>query len=91
MMPSWAGGRNIGRCHGFYGEMVGKSDQCKVIDECLQLHGGYGYMMEYPIARSILMHAFRKSRWYQRNHERTDRAFHGFLNRFILQYGRGAI
>ncbi len=25
--------------------------QCKVIDECLQLHGGYGYMWEYPIAR----------------------------------------
>ncbi len=24
---------------------------CKVIDECLQLHGGYGYMLEYPIAR----------------------------------------
>lgn len=23
----------------------------KVIDECVQLHGGYGYMMEYPIAR----------------------------------------
>jgi acyl-CoA dehydrogenase len=25
--------------------------QCRVIDECLQLHGGYGYMNEYPIAR----------------------------------------
>jgi acyl-CoA dehydrogenase len=25
--------------------------QCKVIDECLQLFGGYGYMMEYPIAQ----------------------------------------
>lgn len=25
--------------------------QCSVIDECLQLHGGYGYMEEYPIAR----------------------------------------
>ncbi len=24
---------------------------CQIIDECLQLHGGYGYMMEYPIAR----------------------------------------
>lgn len=24
--------------------------QCKVVDECLQLFGGYGYMMEYPIA-----------------------------------------
>ncbi|AXR74522.1 MULTISPECIES: acyl-CoA dehydrogenase family protein [unclassified Auritidibacter] len=25
--------------------------QCKVVDRCLQLHGGYGFMMEYPIAR----------------------------------------
>jgi acyl-CoA dehydrogenase len=23
----------------------------RVIDKCLQLHGGYGYMLEYPIAR----------------------------------------
>jgi len=23
-----------------------------VIDECVQLHGGYGYMLEYPIARA---------------------------------------
>ena len=30
---------------------------CKVVDQCLQLHGGYGYMMEYPIA-----HAFIDSR-----------------------------
>lgn len=25
--------------------------QCELIDECVQLHGGYGYMNEYPIAR----------------------------------------
>jgi len=25
--------------------------QCRIIDECVQLHGGYGYMMEYAIAR----------------------------------------
>ncbi len=25
--------------------------QCQVVDECLQLHGGYGYMREYPIAQ----------------------------------------
>ncbi len=25
--------------------------QCAIIDECVQVHGGYGYMMEYPIAR----------------------------------------
>lgn len=26
--------------------------QCALIDRCLQLHGGYGYMREYPIARA---------------------------------------
>jgi acyl-CoA dehydrogenase len=26
----------------------------KVIDECLQLHGGYGYMWEYPISRAFV-------------------------------------
>lgn len=25
--------------------------RCDIVDECLQLHGGYGYMWEYPIAR----------------------------------------
>jgi acyl-CoA dehydrogenase len=25
--------------------------ECKVIDECLQFFGGYGYMLEYPIAQ----------------------------------------
>ncbi|WP_456669996.1 acyl-CoA dehydrogenase family protein [Bradyrhizobium sp. USDA 3240] len=25
--------------------------QCEIIDNCMQLHGGYGYMLEYPIAR----------------------------------------
>lgn len=25
---------------------------CEVVDECVQLHGGYGYMWEYPIARA---------------------------------------
>ena len=25
--------------------------QGKIVDQCLQLHGGYGYMNEYPIAR----------------------------------------
>ena len=26
--------------------------QCRVIDDCVQLHGGYGYMWEYPVARA---------------------------------------
>jgi acyl-CoA dehydrogenase len=28
--------------------------ECKVVDECVQLHGGYGYMLEYPIARAYV-------------------------------------
>lgn len=28
--------------------------QVRVIDQCLQLHGGYGYMMEYPIAKAYI-------------------------------------
>ena len=28
--------------------------QKRVVDQCVQLHGGYGYMMEYPIARLYL-------------------------------------
>ena len=28
--------------------------QVRVMDQCLQLHGGYGYMLEYPIARFYL-------------------------------------
>jgi alkylation response protein AidB-like acyl-CoA dehydrogenase len=32
----------------FWGSQV----RCEIADECLQLHGGYGYMMEYPIARA---------------------------------------
>ncbi|OUL98046.1 acyl-CoA dehydrogenase family protein [Variovorax sp. JS1663] len=26
--------------------------QCKVMDECVQLHGGYGFMWEYPVTRA---------------------------------------
>ncbi len=28
--------------------------QVQVIDRCVQLFGGYGYMMEYPIARMFV-------------------------------------
>lgn len=28
--------------------------QVKLVDRCLQLHGGYGYMKEYPIAKAFL-------------------------------------
>ena len=29
----------------------GSQVQNEVMDECLQLHGGYGYILDYPIAR----------------------------------------
>jgi alkylation response protein AidB-like acyl-CoA dehydrogenase len=29
-------------------------NQVKLIDRCLQLHGGYGYMKEYPIAKAYM-------------------------------------
>jgi acyl-CoA dehydrogenase len=28
--------------------------QCKAVDECLQFFGGYGYVLEYPIARAYI-------------------------------------
>ncbi|HUR51402.1 MAG TPA: acyl-CoA dehydrogenase family protein [Mycobacteriales bacterium] len=28
--------------------------QKKVVDQCLQLHGGYGYMLEFPVAKAYL-------------------------------------
>lgn len=28
--------------------------QKRTVDQCLQLHGGYGYMMEYPICRAYM-------------------------------------
>lgn len=33
----------------WHSEMLGR-----VVDECVQLHGGYGYMMEYPIAQAYV-------------------------------------
>jgi alkylation response protein AidB-like acyl-CoA dehydrogenase len=28
--------------------------QKKVVDQCVQLHGGYGYMLEYPVAKAYV-------------------------------------
>ena len=28
--------------------------QKRVVDQCVQLHGGYGYMLEYPVARAFV-------------------------------------
>jgi alkylation response protein AidB-like acyl-CoA dehydrogenase len=35
-------------------KMIATELQCKVVDECLQFFGGYGYMLEYPIARAYI-------------------------------------
>ncbi|MEV6217410.1 acyl-CoA dehydrogenase family protein [Nocardia sp. NPDC051833] len=32
-------------------KLWGSEMQCRVVDRCLQIFGGYGYMMEYPIAQ----------------------------------------
>ncbi len=48
--------------------------QVETVDECLQLHGGYGYMQEYPISRSSSMRASRRSMAAPRDHEAPDRA-----------------
>ncbi|WP_432837460.1 acyl-CoA dehydrogenase family protein [Dactylosporangium sp. CA-092794] len=35
-------------------KLAGTELQGRVVDACLQLHGGYGYMLEYPIARAFI-------------------------------------
>ena len=48
---------------------------CRVVDECLQLHGGYGYMTEYPIARHVCRRAgAAHPRRRERGDEGADRA-----------------
>lgn len=34
-------------------KLLGSEVQCRIIDACVQLHGGYGYMWEYPVARAF--------------------------------------
>lgn len=34
-------------------KLLGSELQCRIVDECVQLHGGYGFMWEYPIARAF--------------------------------------
>ncbi|MGE0232368.1 MAG: acyl-CoA dehydrogenase family protein [Flavobacteriaceae bacterium] len=35
-------------------KLVASNLHCKVVDHCLQFYGGYGYMLEYPIARAYI-------------------------------------
>jgi acyl-CoA dehydrogenase len=41
-------------------KMVCTELQIKVVDECLQFYGGYGYMLEYPIARMYIDSRIRR-------------------------------
>jgi acyl-CoA dehydrogenase len=34
-------------------KVVSTDLQCDIVDQCLQLHGGYGYMSEYNVARAF--------------------------------------
>ncbi|MFN8278071.1 MAG: acyl-CoA dehydrogenase family protein [Chitinophagales bacterium] len=53
--------------------------QCKVADECLQLHGGYGYIWEYDVAR-----AFADAR-VQRIYAGTNEIMKELIARKILE------
>ncbi len=49
--------------------------QKRTVDRCVQLHGGYGYMLEYPIARAYVDRARDDHlRRYDRDHERDHRS-----------------
>ena len=41
-------------------KMLAGELQVKVVDECLQFFGGYGYMLEYPIARAFIDSRIRR-------------------------------
>jgi hypothetical protein len=45
----------------------------KVLDECVQLHGGYGYMSEYLVARMYADARVPALRRHERDHEGADR------------------
>jgi acyl-CoA dehydrogenase len=51
--------------------------QCEIVDLCLQLHGGYGYMDEYPISR-----IWRDSR-VQRIYGGTNEIMKELIGRFL--------
>lgn len=35
-------------------KLIASELHCKTVDQCLQFFGGYGYMLEYPIARAYI-------------------------------------
>ena len=59
---------------------------CRVTDECLQIHGGAGYMKEYGIERVVARHAAQPDRRRdRRDHARGDRALVRALAGTILR------
>ena len=54
--------------------------QGRVVDRCVQLHGGYGYMLEYPIARAYAdARVTADLRRHDRDHEGDRRPLAGPL------------
>jgi glycosyltransferase 2 family protein len=54
--------------------------QKRVVDQCVQLHGGYGYMLEYPIARAYADARITDDlRRHHRDHEGDHRPLLGAL------------
>ncbi|MFI5427105.1 acyl-CoA dehydrogenase family protein [Aeromicrobium sp. UC242_57] len=52
--------------------------QVKIVDRCVQMHGGYGYMLEYPVAR-----AYQDSR-VQRIHGGTSEIMKEIIGRDLV-------
>ncbi len=60
--------------------------QARVVDRCPQLFGGYGYMMEYPIARlytdaRVAAHLRRHQRGHEGDHRQVARPLSGRIRR----------
>ncbi len=45
--------KTLDAAQGSLAKLASTEIQWKVVDECLQLFGGYGYMAEYPISRFL--------------------------------------
>lgn len=59
-------------------KLWGTETQVSVVDRCLQLHGGYGYMLEYPVGR-----AYQDSR-VQRIHGGTSEVMKEIISRELV-------
>ena len=62
--------------------------QKRVVDRCLQLHGGYGYMLEYPIARA---YADARDHHDLRRHDRDHEGDHRQVARALVSCVRGSL